>query len=298
MRHRLGAAERGVHHDQIADARIDQLGGHELAHLAEAGEEDAAPFERAVHVARDQERRGGDRDRMLGQGGLAAHAFGGAVGGLQDRIQGRAGRARLHGPAVALLDLPQDLGLADRLAIERGGNGEDMAQGLGSEVAKAPGAELVRLGPGLLGEQADERLGPGRRRIGHGHDLEPLASGQNHGFRHGARVPGRAQAREQGRGLDLLGEQTLAEHRARGALVDADHEKAAGGIVVRRGHDARATGNGRGARSTHPGRRPPVRPIPDRGPWRRSAPVRHRPTRRRRGPRACWPVSCVCPRCR
>ena len=84
-----------------------------------------AAREVAVHVAGKLQRRGSQGHRPLADRRLGARALGGAVGGLQRRVQLGPDHLRGARERVRRLDLAQDLRLAEHLAVERRRHAED-----------------------------------------------------------------------------------------------------------------------------------------------------------------------------
>ena len=72
----------------------------------------------------------GDGDRGAADLGLGADALGDGEGALQERLQRSGDGADLVGDGVGLLDLAEDLRLADDHGVQRTGDAEEMTDGL------------------------------------------------------------------------------------------------------------------------------------------------------------------------
>ena len=250
-----------MHDGEVAQAFAQQLRRHQFAHLAGADQQPRGARQVAMQVAGEPGRGGGDGDRSLADGGLAAHPLGGTVGGLDQRLQPAAGHPGIGGHAVTGLDLAQHLRLADDQAVEGGGDPEHLAHRVG--VGKRVGLTGERgiLHAGVLGDGGDG-VGGGRFRVVvHALHLDAVA-GRKHQRMADAGQPEPAEHR---RNLALLQEQLVAEPERARTVAEADHERAQGFRLVCR-HRAHPTGSGRDvARATKAGL-PSARPMPCRAP--------------------------------
>ena len=145
----LGAARAAVRDDHAADLLRVQVARRELDHLAGADQERRVPLEAREHAPRELDAGGGDRDRARADRGFRAHALGDGEGGLEQAIEQRAGRARLLRRAVGVLELAEDLRLAEDQRVEPGGDGERVAHGVrvprcGTGSPPAPGCRRIR----------------------------------------------------------------------------------------------------------------------------------------------------------
>ena len=104
------------------------------------------------------------------------------------------------------LDLPENVGLADHQAIERGGHGEDMADGVlaGQHIERS--VQVLGRQPRVRGHQRDDASHRGLVVMVNRLDLDPVAG------RHDQRLfdPGTPQAIEQARHGVLLDEKLVA----------------------------------------------------------------------------------------
>ena len=107
----------------------DEVPRGDLAHFSGADEKNGAPFERAEDFAGEIDSDGCDGDGVGADAGFAARFFGGGKGALQQVLElaGDGPGGARHGKG--LLDLAENLRLADDHGIEAGGHAEEMADG-------------------------------------------------------------------------------------------------------------------------------------------------------------------------
>ena len=96
----------------------------ERNHLAGADHERRAGVKIRVHALCQAHRRRGERDRILADAGLRAHALGGGKGRLKQLVEPRPGTAGLMRNAVGILQLTENLRLAEHHGVESGGDAE------------------------------------------------------------------------------------------------------------------------------------------------------------------------------
>ena len=267
----------GVGHRQVAEPGGKKAVGDQRRHVAAAHQQAGAAAQVAVQVLGHLHRRGGDGNRPLADGGLAAHPFGGAVGRLQKRLQLAPVHAGVAGHAVAGLHLAQDLGLADHQAVEGRGDREDVTHRFCArqnvELAVEVGGRQLRVLGHDLGDTPGGVLGIVVDRL----HLDALARRQHHGLLD----PRPAQALEEGRHRGIFHEQAIAHRQGTGAVVGADDERPA--FRERNFSHGGANGSGRGGSPGTPAARPTALRYPCRGPSPRRAPARPRPATRWRG---------------
>ena len=122
----LRAIEAAVGDDHAADLLRVQVPRGELDHVAGADQERRVALEAAEDAARELDAGGCDRDRARADGGLAADLLGDGERRLEQPVQQRARGARLLRRAVGVLQLAEDLGLAEDQRIESGSDREDV----------------------------------------------------------------------------------------------------------------------------------------------------------------------------
>ncbi len=119
-----------IRDEERGGAVLDEVAHGELGHLAGADDEDLLALEAAEDLAREVDGNGGDGDAGGADAGLGADPFGDVEGALQQWVERGGDGADLASYAPGLLDLAEDLGLADDERIERTGDAEEVADGL------------------------------------------------------------------------------------------------------------------------------------------------------------------------
>ena len=131
---------------------------------------------------------------------------------IENDARGVAGR----GLAVGLLELAQDLRLAQNHGVEAGGHAEEVAHGLVVDVAVGVGLEILDLGAPGHGPVAQHLLGHVAR--AHGEQLHAVAGGEDQRL-----VDGASQGKGPGVGIRVLDErEALAHVDGGGPVVQAD----------------------------------------------------------------------------
>ena len=130
-------------------ALLDEMTRGQFGHLARADDEDGLAAQAAEDLAGEVDGDGGDGDGGAADLGLGADALGDREGALEERFERGGDGADLAGDGVGLLDLAEDLRLADDHGVERAGDAEEMADGLAI-------AELVEVG--LEGGGGDSKV--------------------------------------------------------------------------------------------------------------------------------------------
>ena len=108
------------------------MGGGQLRHLAGADHEHGAGLQAAEDLARERDRRVADRYGALAEPGVRAHPFADRERPGEELVQERAGAPRTRGQRVGLLDLAEDLRLADDQRVEAGGDPEQVPRHVGA----------------------------------------------------------------------------------------------------------------------------------------------------------------------
>ena len=126
----LGAGLGAVGDDEIGGAVLDEVAGGELGHLAGADEQDGFSGQGAEDLAGEVDGDRGDGDAGGADLGLGADALGDGEGALEQAFEGAGDGTDLAGDGVGLLDLAEDLGLADDHGVERAGDAEEVADGV------------------------------------------------------------------------------------------------------------------------------------------------------------------------
>ena len=244
-----GALRGAVGDEDGGCSLLDEMARGEVGHLARADDEDGLAVQAAEDLAGEIDGDRCDGDRGAADLGLGADALGHREGALQERFQRGGDGAGLARDGVGLLDLAEDLRLADDHGVERAGDAEEMADGLAL-------AELVEVrfeggsGDGEVLVQEAEKVG-GIAVAGvvlNGDELDAVAGGEDEGFADSGLMG------ECARGVGEAGQgdgEALADLDGRGGVVDADQDERSlaariGGARVRgpgfrgRGHDREA----------------------------------------------------------
>ena len=149
----------------LAHALTLQVLQGQFGHLAGAHQQDGLAGQLAEDLPGQADRGIADADGVVADAGFAAHPFGHGEGLVQQAVQNGAGGLVLGGLPVGLLDLPQDLGLAQDHGIEAGGYPEEVLHRLRTLVDVQGLLQVGRRdlrGPGEKGPQ------PGRAASGAG----------------------------------------------------------------------------------------------------------------------------------
>ena len=140
--------------------------------------------------------------------------------------------ADLAGDGVGLLDLAEDLRLADDHGVERAGDAEEMADGFALAELVEMGLDVVGRDGEVLVQEAEEvgRLSGWRLRVVlQGEELDAVAGGEDEAFADAGLVERACGWRRRGGGGD--GE-ALADLDGRGVVVDAEEDQAAVAVLA------------------------------------------------------------------
>ena len=224
----LGAARAAVGDDQAADALGVQVTRAELDHLARADQQRRVAVEAREHAPREPDAGRGDRNGGCPDRGLGANALRDRKRGLEQAVELAARGARLPGGAVGVLELPEDLRLAEDQRVEPGSNRERMAHGV------RPLDAIQALGErGVAARLGDQPAGHRLRGTADGVHLGAVAGGDDERFRHARQCP---QRRERARQPLRVEHDALAHFDRRRAVIQTEDEE---------GHDGPAAGIGR-----------------------------------------------------
>src|SRR3546814_11299876 len=119
-RRRLGARERAVHDEALADAGGGEVVAQHLAHLAEPQPQQAQTLETAKEIPRDLDGDLRHGTRLLADRGVPPPPPGGREGGPGSGGEVGSGEPGLLGTAIALLKLAEDLQLGRASCRARG----------------------------------------------------------------------------------------------------------------------------------------------------------------------------------
>jgi hypothetical protein len=125
-----GMRHRAAHDRHLVDALRLHVQGGQLAHLAGADDDDVASFQVAENLSREGDGRVAHRHGARAEAGFRAHALADREARVKQPVQHRADRLRLGRRGVRLLDLSEDLRLADDERVEPAGHAEQVPRGV------------------------------------------------------------------------------------------------------------------------------------------------------------------------
>ena len=170
-RERFGGGERPARDRQLLHVLRLQVDARELRHLA--GPEDQ--HAETLQVAEDLLRH---RHGPLAESGLGPDAFADGERGVEQTVRQRAGVFEIVCGGVSVLDLTENLRLADDQGIESGGDAKQVTRRVRAAVDEQVRRHRVVAEAVILAhEPAEEALGP--LRVGHRVDLRAVARGQH-----------------------------------------------------------------------------------------------------------------------
>ncbi len=149
-----------------------------LDHLARADQEHFLLGEAGENARGELDRRGGHRDDVGADSGVAAHFLRHREGALEQLVEQRSERAGGFGDASRFFHLAQDLRLADHHGIEARGDAERVPHGFGLRKRVQVGFQLPRLDAVIAREPLERRLRLAQRAV----KLGAIAGGEDRGF--------------------------------------------------------------------------------------------------------------------
>ena len=220
----VGAAHGAVGDDHAPGAMFMQVARHELDGLTGADEQHRQFVEAREHLAREAHRRVGDGHGVVADVGLGAYLLGHGEAELEQPVQALAGSPGRPRQLVSVLDLAQDLRLAEDLGVEAAGNPEQVLHGGVALVPVEAGMHVWIVGAAFRCEPM--RQGRAVFALQLGVDLGAVAGGEDDGFAHARQTQDRAQARR-----DLLRREAhaLAHGDRGGEMADSEGEERHGG---------------------------------------------------------------------
>ena len=218
---RLGAGRRAVGDPHLGGTPLEQVAGHLLGGLAGADDQHPCAVEAAEDVAGQLDDGVAERHRAGGDPGLRARPPAGGDGGLEQSPQHRAGRPHVLGQRRRLLDLAEDLRLAEHHRSEAAGHRQQVARRLAVALDVEPPV-LGRLRR-PLDEDAGEAGAVGLFVVArHQVEFGAVAGRQQAGLGH---LLARQQVDQRLLGVGRRVAQPLAHLDRRGAEVGADQQK-------------------------------------------------------------------------
>ena len=226
-RHVDRAIEGPVRDHDRADPLSEELPCRQLTHRAGAEEERAPVLEAVEDAARQLDRGRADRDRPLGDPGLAPDALRNRERLVEAPVEDLTRRSHRRGRRVLVLHLAEDLRLADHHRVEAGSDPEEMPDSLAPGVPIEVGGE-ERLGHRVIArEEARER---GADRLGiraAGDHLDPIAGREDRALRHPFHLD---QPPERRLELPVAEREAFAHLHGGAPVVQADDDDAPGGL--------------------------------------------------------------------
>jgi hypothetical protein len=217
----LGASGRAVRDDQVRALTLQRPRG-QIRHFSRANQQHGSSRETFEDFLCVIDGHRAERHRIARDLGLAPHPPRDPVRALETGAQDRAGDARADRGFMRLLHLAQDLGLADDLRVQAGGDAEQMVDRLDVDANVEMRSEL-QLGGARAVRQIPAQRRDGRVRIGRrGIHLDAVAGRKQRRLAHGREGRHRANRPD-----DLLWRdcQPLAHTERRGPVRQAHHEK-------------------------------------------------------------------------
>ena len=127
----LGPFEGAVRDHDVLHAVAQEVLGGELGHFACAQKHDVFPVQVAEDLLGKLDRGGADGNRPLRQSGLRTDPLRDGDRLLDQFVQDRAGGLGLKSNIEGILELAQDLGLAEDQGVQARSNPEGVAHALG-----------------------------------------------------------------------------------------------------------------------------------------------------------------------
>ena len=175
---RDGAADVAVGDDDASDALGVQMTGTQADHLAGAHHERGVFAKVAEDAPREVGRNGGDRYRLGADERVGSDPFGCGEAASEQPIQPMADMAVFEREAIGLLELTQDLGLADHHGVQSGCDTQEVAHhGIARQPIQA-GVEFGARHVPIAAQPVDDRLVVLGAKIKFG----AVAGGQEHHF--------------------------------------------------------------------------------------------------------------------
>jgi hypothetical protein len=212
-----GALMGAIGHHHRLHAAVDEVLQGLRAHFAGADDQHLAPAQIPEGGLGQVHGGGADGHRAACDAGLGAGAFAEVQAALEQLLEARARRAGVGRRLQGGLDLRQDLALADNHAVEAHRDGEQVARGVGVEMAVDVRRHVARVDAVVLTEEDGQIAARGFRLGAHGVQLGAVAGGQDGGLAQGSA----AIESQQGR-LESAAEGHLFAHLdRRGAVVES-----------------------------------------------------------------------------
>lgn len=215
---RHGAAHIAIGDDDASDALGVQVPGAQADHLAGADQERGMVVKIGEDAPREVGCDGGDRYRLRADEGIGPDPLGGGEAAGEQSIQSMPDMAVLERERVGLLELAQDLGLADHHGVEARRDAQQVAHhGVAGEPVKTAvefGARHVPI--------AAQPVDDGRVIIGSEVDFGAVAGGQQYQLLHGGL---RTQIGQRPRHIACGIGNAFTHRHGGGGVIESDAEK-------------------------------------------------------------------------
>ena len=243
-----GALQGAVGDDDALDALIVQVARHQADGLAGADQQRLAAVQVGEDLFGQADRGEGHGHRVLADGGIGAHGFRGAEGGLEQTAEQRADGAGLTRHGVGGLELAENLRLAQHHRVEPAGYAHHVPHRVLLAVHVGAGAQFVDAQAVIVGQPLQHVIAA--QLILLQVQLAAVAGGEDRCLAAGRQPTQLLQRLDQ----LLRGESNALAHLYRGGLVvDTEGDK---------GHAGSLRGNtGAGNCPTSPPREQLPRPI-------------------------------------
>ena len=196
-RQRLGARAGAAGDDDLADPVRAQVLCGQGRDLAGAHHQHAPPFQPAEDLARQLDGGKAHRDRAFAERRLGSHPLADPEGRLEQARQQGADALPVGGDLERVLDLAQDLRLADDHGIEAGRHAKQVPRRVAVRPLEQVRHERLGLHPVIAGQELDDFSARLQRIVAGDVDLRAVAGREQHRLRgRGARrqcLHGRAE---------------------------------------------------------------------------------------------------------
>ncbi len=183
---RLGVCRGPAAHEQLRRILGREVPRRELGHVARADDEGGGAAQITAYLAGQANRREAHRDRAFGERRLAPHPLANRERRVEEAIQSGAGGLVFGGGRVSLLDLTQDLRLADDQGIEPRGHAKEVPRGIGLAARVEVRADQVGREVAYARKEGDQRFVALLEAAGRHVDLGAVARREQHRLAQGA----------------------------------------------------------------------------------------------------------------
>ena len=222
----IAPAQGAIRDDHALDARAGEMARGERDHLAGADHQRGVIAQIRVHAPREADGRRRERDRVGADLSLGAHALGGGKGGLKQLVEPGAGAAGLVRDPVGVLQLTQNLRLAEHHGVESRGDAEGMIDRESILMHVQARGEVQVIAVMTLEPSGTDSI---RARVARPVHFRAIAGRQNHHLGDAAFLPQRAQSGDQ---AILVERHFLAQGDRRGLMVEPENVECHGSALT------------------------------------------------------------------